>query len=191
MDECDFLDLPLVTQSPLAGAWNLPLRPTIVRAAPITTSGTEFQIHPAFASAPPRAWRPIVAIRVGLPSWDDFKCAVAGEIIDFAALSPSADRVIATHDGLVDLIGNPPDELFSDARGLRSINLRSTPAIWIGDLTGAVLVRSLAASAAFLRQFDKIVCDDLRHAESLQSALRREYAGPSVRVREPSASLAA
>ena len=182
MDELDFLDLPLITQSPLAATWSLPLRPTILRAAPVVVDGLEFQIHPAANDAPHRAWRPVVAIRVGLPSWDDFRCAVAGEVIDYAALSPAADRVLATHDQLADVIGNPPDELFCDARGQRLIRLRRTPAAWLADLTGAVLVRSLAASTAFLRDFDAVVADDVKHGEAIQAALKRDYAGPSIRV---------
>lgn len=191
MDDVEFYRLPRIWNSPLAARWTHHPRPSILACAPIVVDGLEFQLHPAGQSAPAKAWRPIVAIKTGLPSQPDFDAAITGEIVDYAALSPSADRVLATMYGIEDVIGHPPDELFSDARGVRSIRLRRSPSLWLDDLQGAVLVRSLSDSADFLRQFDVIVADDVSHGEAIQVALRRDYAGPSIRVSAPPAGASA
>ena len=191
MNERDFLDLPLVTASPLAANWHLPIRPTILRAAPIVADGGEFQLHPDPVRAHPAAWRPIIAVRVGLPSWSDERCAVAGEVVDFAALRPDAGRVSAAFNGYADVAGSPPDEVFASARGGSVLRLRRTPADWLADLQGAVLLRTLIDAAPFLRMFTRIVADDLPHGEAIDRALRRAYRGPEIHVATPSRKAAA
>ena len=185
MHERDFLDLPLITQSPLAANWHLPIRPTIIRAAPIMFDCGEFQLHPDPTSAHPGAWHPIAAVRVGLPSWDDERCAVAGECVEFAALRPDASRVVAQFNHYADVLGSPPDELFASARGASVLRLRRNPAAWLADLTGAVLLRPFPDAAPFVRTFQFVVCDDLRHGEVVDRALRRAYKGPQIRVVAP------
>lgn len=185
MNERDFLDLPLVTDSPLAANWHLPIRPTIIRAAPITVDGGEFQLHPDPARAHPLAWHPIAAVRIGLPSWSDEKCAVAGECVEFVALRPDASRVVAQFNHYADVIGTPPDELFASARGGSILRLRPSPAHWLTDLQGAVLLRPAIDAAPFIRTFRTVVCDDVRHGDQIDKALNRAYKGPEIRVLMP------
>ncbi len=182
MDERDFLDLPLITDSPLASVWHLPIRPTIVRAAPIVLDGGEFQLHPDPARAPQLAWLPIATVRIGLPSWSDERCAIAGECVEFVALRPDATRVVATFNGYADVIGSPPDELFASARGGSILRLRRSPAPWLLDLQGAVLLRPAIDAAPFLRMFKTVICDDVPHGDAIDRALRRAYRGPEIRV---------
>lgn len=190
MDEIDFLRLPRILNSPLAARWAFPQRPSILAAAPIILEGGEFQIHPDPSTAPERAWRPIIAIRIGSASWPDQRCAIAGDIIDFAALSPAADRVIGLFYGTADVIGNPPDELFAAARGVPWIHIRRTPADWLNDLCGAVLVRPIQDSTRFLRQFATVIVDEISHGTAIERALRRAYTGPEVRLATTSRAVA-
>lgn len=183
MNEFEFFQLPRIWESPLSERWTLPPRPAIVGAAPIILDGGQFQLHPDPSTAPERAWRPIVAIRIGSPSWPDDHCATAGEIVDFAALSPAADRVIATLYGYADVMGHPPNELFTAARiGRTDIYLRTAPSNWLKDLRGAVLVRPVHQSILFLRQFETVIVDEIDYGTMIERALRRAYRGPQVRV---------
>lgn len=175
MPDTTFHALRAVANSPLRdcpiAVWCHPL---LVRAAPIVLEHGIFQIHPGPARE--GAWRPVMAIRDGFPSWSDQERAIGGDIIDLAAISLNGDRVIGTLLGLADAIGSPQSE------PSRSIHLRGSPAAWLRGCDGAVLTRSLAASADWLRQFDVIVADTPAHGEGVQAALRRAYRGPDIRV---------
>lgn len=168
--------LRAVSRSPLAGvpfaAWCGPLG---VRAAPIVLEGDTFQLHPN-PSAPAKAWRIIIAVRDAAPSWSEFERAVAGDIVDLAAISLNGDRVIATLTGTTDAIG------VSVFDPQPSIHLRPSPVDWLRGCRGAVLCRPVAQSIDFLRTFATIVTDTPEHGEAIQSALRRAYRGPDIKV---------
>lgn len=168
-----------VSQSPLArvpfAAWCSPLG---VRAAPIVLDGDTFQLHPS-PSAPAKAWRIIIAVRDAAPSWTEFERAVAGDIVDLAAISLNGDRVIATMTGCTDAIG------VSAFDPQPSIHLRASPVDWLRGCHGAVLCRPVAQSIDFLRGFQAIITDTVAHGEAVQAALRRAYHGPDIKVASP------
>jgi hypothetical protein len=153
-------------------AWCSPLG---VRVAPIVLEGDTFQLHPS-PSAPAKAWRIIIAVRDAAPSWTEIERAVAGDIVDLAAISLNGDRVIATLTGTTDAIG------VSVFAPQPSIHLRPSPVDWLRGCRGAVLCRPVAQSAPFLRQFDTIITDTVAHGEVIQAALRRAYQGPMLKV---------
>lgn len=175
-----FHALPSLIASPIS---SIPIaaycHPFIVRAAPIVAEHGIFQIHPIGHKAPARAWRPIIAIRDGFPSWTDLERAIAGDIIDLAAISLDGSKVIATLIGHANVIGSPQSE------NPESIYLRETPAAWLRGLGGAVLCQSPILSARFLRGFQTIVTDTVAYGETIQAALRRDYRGPAIAVRKP------
>jgi hypothetical protein len=165
-----------VSGSPLAGlpfaAW---CNPGIARAAPIVLDGDQFQIHPS-PSAPAKAWRVTIAVRDAPPSWSEFERAVAGDIVDLAAISLTGDRVIATLTGCTDAIGV---SVFDPQPVL---HLRASPVVWLRGCRGAVLCRPIAQSIDYLRGFDHIVADSIAQGAAIQAALRRAYRGPDIRV---------
>ena len=175
-----FHALPALASSPILTVPIAPYcHPFIVRAAPISVEHGLFQIHPLGHKAPARAWRPIIAIRDGFPSWTDRERAIDGDIIDIAAISLDGSKVLATLIGHAEVIGSPQSETPD------TIYLRETPAAWLRGLDGAVLCQSPIISARFLRGFQTIVTDTVAYGEAVQAALRRDYRGPSIAVRKP------
>lgn len=161
----------------------------LVRVAPIVRDGSGWQFHPRGDDAPLGAWRWIVAVRDGCPitphGWTDMAhhCgnAMCEPIVDLAALSIDFRRSLGTLYGVVDVIGTPQEPGWNDA-----LRLRRDPLAWMtGCMHGVALLRPVADCAAYLRGFSEIITDDLRHGQVIEAALRRAYAGPTIRVPEP------
>lgn len=175
----------------------------ILRAAPIFREGDFFQVHPAGKRAPAKAWHWIVPVRhtpappinasaslhsfIGTPAFaevrdlfrriDALDECLFGEIIDLVAVARDLSRPRAR------LCGTSPVLGCQDYPEYESIRVFSTVGAWLASgCRGVVMVGDDAENLRFLGQFDNVVADDLSHGEQLHAALRRAYAGPSVRV---------
>ncbi len=105
----------------------------------------------------------------------------AGEIVDFAVMTPDLGRVIARVTWLGLALG-----LWRQASwALDGLDVRvfaSPAAWWRAEKKGVLLLGSEAENAELLRGAAKIVCDDAAHGDRLLRLLSKPVAIPPIRV---------